>query len=217
MPVQRAAADDYPKVNRLLVKWGKITQEKQLGWVADYCRICRKVTPHEVIEQTTSSKVLFVVLERETLAGHAQTCHGCRTAASCDPKRYRGFQESADGSIDGLIAATFPNLREVYGERLVVDEKITSGSGEVDAATRQRLIMEVFGMAEPHFRKSVPHGLRFLSVAMRPLRPAEEEIRECIARYQNSRSRLGAMLQLREVMAAVYPELEVKKPGKYSY
>jgi hypothetical protein len=52
---------------------------------------------------------------------------------------------------------------------------------------------------------------------MRPLRPTEDEIRACIERYQNSRSRLGGVLHLAEVMVAIYPERAVKKPGQYSY
>jgi hypothetical protein len=204
-------------VNNLFVKWGKRTWERRLGYVADYCLICRKVTPHAVDEQMKSSQVLFIVLEPEELAGHTQICQGCRTVVPCQPRRYAGFQPTAEGPMDALIAATFPNLREVYGERLAMDEKIASGHEEVDAATRGRLIMEVFGMAEPHFRQGVLQGLRFLGLAMRPLRPTEAEIRDCIARYQNSHSRMGSMLRLGEVMVAVYPELEVKKPGQYSY
>ena len=59
--------------------------------------------------------------------------------------------------------------------------------------------------------------MRILARAMRALRPTEEEIRACVARYQNTRGRMGGMLSVEEVMAAIYPESEVKKPGEYSY
>jgi hypothetical protein len=204
-------------VGGILKKWGHRSRLRSLGYVADYCRICRGVTPHEVSEQMASSQVLFFVLEPEALAGHTQVCEGCETVSRCKTTQFTAFQESPGGSIEALIAATFPNVREFYGEQLRVDEKIASGSDDVDPATRQRLIMEVFGMSEPHFRKSGPHGLHFVGVAMRPLRPTEDEIRACIERYQNSRSRLGGVLHLAEVMVAIYPERAVKKPGQYSY
>jgi len=203
---------------RLILTWVQRTRQKELGYVADYCRICHQVTANRVLEQRKTSRILFISLGPDELLIPTQDCQGCQTESRFFPGRFTGLSPNASGPMESLISATFPQVREVYKEQLEVDEKAAAPGAGADPATRQKLLLEAFGMAEPGFRRGGgSEGLRILGLAMRPLRPTEGEIRACVARYHNTRSRMGGMLHVEAVMVAIYPESEVKRPGEYSY
>lgn len=198
-----------------LIVWGRRQREKHLGYAADYCPICRKVEAFEILEKRHGAHVWFIPVEKGRLLGHAQICGGCQTESESFLTKFRSVSGFRGKSLDALISKTNPDVREANAERLALADRLASG---VDETTRQRLMMEAFALAEPHFRGGYGHqGRRILTVALRPLQPKEEEIRACLERYRQTGSRMGARVQTEEVMVSIYPETEVKDPNKFSY
>jgi hypothetical protein len=202
----------------ILLLWGRRLREKHLGYVADYCRVCRKILAFEVIEQRMANHIWFIPIERGRIVRNAEICSGCQTDCDCYLGRFKSVSRSARGPLDSLIERTQPNVREANKERLAVAELLTTGSDGIDAKARLHLMMEAFSLAEPHFRIGYGHqGRHILAVALRPLWPNVEEIRACLERYRSSGSRMGAHLRVEEVMVSIYPESEVKDPNRFSY
>jgi hypothetical protein len=200
-----------------LLVWGSKQREKSLGYVADYCRVCRKITPQEAMERRKGAHIWFIPVESGKLLGTSQICRSCGTEWGCHPGQFRGFKRFRGKSIDALIGATFPKAREVYRDRLAVDAKIAAGGAEIDAATRRKLLAEAFGLVEQRLQSGAGRQAhRILHLAMRPLQPTETEIRECLEPYRKSMNRMSK-LSVEAAMATIYPELEVKQPGEYSY
>ena len=197
---------------------GRDEFSKRLGTVADYCSVCRKIGPFDVLAKRVAEHVLFVPTERGHSSGATRVCGSCRTESRCSVGQYAAFEKSASVPLEALIESTFPTVRETYREELAVADQIAAGGYGLDQALRKRLLKQAFALAEPHFRVGRgQQGRRILSVALRPLRPTEDEVRACLQPYRNTSSRMGARLTTQEALTTIYPELEVKDPDKYSY
>lgn len=201
-----------------LIVWGRRQREKRLGFVADYCPICRKVEASSVFEKRLAFHVWFIPTERGRVIGHTQICSGCQTESKAYPAQFTDFLPAQGESMEELIERTNPAVREKHATRLGLAEKITASNETLDPALRHRLMMEAFSMAEPHFRSGYGHqGKRILTVALRPLSPTVDEIRVCLQRFRDSGSRMGSRLHSDDVMVWLYPETEVPDPNKFSY
>lgn len=193
-------------------------REKRLGYVAEYCRICRKIQPFQVLEQRIGYHLFFIPIEPGQFLRNKQICPGCHTEAVCQLTQFTGVSRSAAVPLECLIAATQPKVTQLNKENLAVANLLSEGHDKLDPTTRQRLLMESFGMAEPDFRIGYGHhGRRILAIALSPLAPTQDEIRACLQRYREANSRMAAHLQVEDVMASVYPESVVKDPSKFSY
>jgi hypothetical protein len=202
----------------LLVIWGRRERESRLGYAADYCRVCHEIEPFEIVECRMSTHFWFIPLERGRLRGHKKICPRCHIKTETHPARFAGFDRSARHPLESLIQKTYPTVRERFQEELAMDEKIAAGGQEIDQSTRERLVMEVFSLAEPHFRSGSGHdGRRVLVLGLRPLKPNDEEIRACLQRYRNTGCRMGRILSDQDAIVLIYPEKEVKDPSKFSY
>ena len=200
----------------LLFIWGSREREKRRGAVAEYCPVCRKIGTFEVVEIRKGLHVWFIPIVPGQLLRTIQICRTCGRESMCSVGRYASIRRFAGGSLEPLITATFPKIREVYREELATANLIATGG--VDPEMRQRLIREAFGMAEPHFGAGYGHkGRLILTRALNPLRPTADEIQAGLQPYRGTWSRMGMQLTIEEVMISIYPELEVKDPNKFSY
>jgi hypothetical protein len=134
------------------------------------------------------------------------------------PGRFAGFRRSSRGTLEALIEATHPSIREDFESQLAIADKLASGGEGLDAETRRRLIKGAFALADSHYQAGQRRqGLRYLTLSLKPLRPVEDEIRAGLQPYRGTMSRMGRELATDQVMISIYPELEVKDPNKFSY
>jgi hypothetical protein len=205
---------------RLLVKlvFSRHQREKRLGYVAEYCRICRKILPFQILEQRVGYHLFFIPIEQGQFLRNTQTCPGCQKETLCQLGQFTGVSHSANVPLETLIATTQPKVAELNKENLATANLLASERENLDPKLRQRLIMEAFGMAESHFQIGYGHhGRNILTIALRPLVPTEDEIRACLQRYRKANNRMATQLHVEDVMALVYPESVVKDPNKFSY
>jgi hypothetical protein len=201
-----------------LVFWGRRKREKQLGCVADYCPICRKIGTFQLVEHRMGQHVWFVPVERGQLSGHSKICGSCDTESEAFLEAFREVSRSGDQSLEALITKTNPLVREIHHERLALADQLTADLESLDSTKRHRLMMEAFSLAEPHFTSGFgQQGRRILTTSLRPLLPKEEEIRACLQRYRDNGSRMGMRLHTEEVMAMLYPGTPPQDPNKFSY
>lgn len=127
----------------MFVLLGKQTVSRRLGWVADYCCICRTLCTHEVRGKFKRMHVYFVPLGQGELIEVRTICTACDVDAIADLGDFTRVSETR-ADVDTLIAETQPNIYERYAAHLAA---VADGAG-VDADTRFRLLREPFEQLE---------------------------------------------------------------------
>lgn len=134
----------------MFIFWGTKTIVRKLGYVADFCPICRKINQFQLSRIGLASHVYGASFGKGQLVGHQKKCLDCGTDLQTDASIYKDVQKKqpGTGSVD-LSASTFPNIRQYYSERLSLEEQISKRSTRIDAGTRAVLIKEPFHIMAP--------------------------------------------------------------------
>jgi hypothetical protein len=184
--------------------WGKTKTETRMGVAADFCPVCHKITAFSVNRVGVATHVYFVPMGEGELRNYSQTCLSCGTDFHSDPDRFVRLVQYADSPIDRLVEETFPSLRQVYSERLALEERIAADPHALDAETRWSLLMEPFQIASQFFKhRKSDTGLRVLANALRPLKPSEAEVRACLNEFRKLGAAIGNQLRTEKVMKAI--------------
>lgn len=146
----------------MFVFWGTTKTKKKLGYVADFCPVCRIVTPLQVTRIGVGEHLYGVSLGKGKLVGHEGVCLICQTRLGIDATTYDFIATTAGEGIDSLLYRTFPKLKEVRAARLALERQVVEGT--LAPADRQMLLMEPFhlfsDLAESHFTGNVQVGGR---------------------------------------------------------
>ncbi|MFN8434336.1 MAG: hypothetical protein U0V18_09955 [Anaerolineales bacterium] len=108
----------------MAIVWGKKRVEKALGHAADFCPICRDITPHRISRLGVAGHLYFVALGEGELVGHVGECTNCKTKRLVDSRKYKTFLFAPGNDIEKLIKETYPKLRLDRAERLEIEKKI---------------------------------------------------------------------------------------------
>ncbi len=201
-----------------LFVWGKRPIEIPVGFVADFCFVCRKIAPFCVNRVSMVPHFWFIPVGKGRLLRHTKTCHSCWSTSDCERSRFFRIDRPFDNDLERLIATTFPTIREVYAERLALEECVAADSDALEREVRRKLLMEPFRMAAPHYEHGVGvRGLHLLIIALKPLHPRETEIRECLTHFRKSGARIGRRLRTAEIMKRLYEDTVERAPGSYDY
>lgn len=132
-----------------VVVWGKKIVRTGLGFVADFCPICRDVRVCRLSKVAVAEHLYFIALDGGQLSHFALECLTCGAPQSGDPSRYAFIVPTAKATDDvgGLVSATLPNLRAVHGARLDLEARLRAGEPAPREARRQ-LLVEPFGLLE---------------------------------------------------------------------
>lgn len=127
----------------MAIVWGKKRVEKRLGHAADFCPICREITPFQIVRVGVSSHVYFIPLGEGNVLGHIGECSRCKTKIPVNPTKYKAFFFAPGTDIEKLIAESYPNLRLDHAERFEIEKKIKEHH-IFSPAEREVLLMEPF-------------------------------------------------------------------------
>lgn len=108
----------------MFVVWGKKKVEKKLGYVAEFCPICRKITAFKLIGAGLIGHLYFIPIGRATLNEHRAQCQECFSSKKVKPFAYKSYARNCNMEIDELEKETFPDIRNFYAEQLNTEEKI---------------------------------------------------------------------------------------------
>jgi len=181
--------------------WGKKETRKQLGYVADFCPICRKVSAFVARELGVASHVYFVSVEKSDVHGEIRECLTCEASFDFDYSRYVELADRPGRTVEHLVEETFPDIGEVFARRLALERQIAANPHSLEPGLRGEFLMEPFHIAAPYFaNRHVNSGIRLLTTALRPLAPAEDEIRACLTHFRKARAPIGGMLSTGAVM-----------------
>ena len=110
------------------------------GWVADYCPFCQLPQAHKVIR--VEDYTFFFGIERADLLGYFARCDACNQRHDVDIHRFVHCVEQKPVDLSQLVDNTNPDLWDEVGARLVIDDRIASGTSCEEE--RLYLIMEPF-------------------------------------------------------------------------
>jgi hypothetical protein len=127
----------------MTVIWGKKKVERKLGFVAEFCPICRTPRKFEVSRVGIASHIYFISVGEGNLAGHVGCCQQCGTIIPVDAGKYETFKEESNIALEALVQNTFPNLYNAYAERLDIEERLKKRE-PVSLPNREVWLMEPF-------------------------------------------------------------------------
>jgi hypothetical protein len=128
--------------------WGKKAVRHSIGYVADFCPVCRDLRRFEVKRIGMASHIYYIPLGEGALLGHVRTCAECGIDLNARPEVYKQVARARDGAAE-LAAQTRPDWQQVHAERLGLERHIATSADKLPADLRKWLIREPFELLAP--------------------------------------------------------------------
>jgi hypothetical protein len=125
----------------MFIIWGKKVVSRKLGYVADFCPICRQSQPFILKRIGSAGHIYYISFSSGDLVGFERTCQKCKNSFAAEPDHYATVSKKSD-EVGALAAITYPNLGEVMKTQLALEEKIQSDAASFSPDKRQALILE---------------------------------------------------------------------------
>ncbi len=138
--------------------WGKVRREQPIGYVADFCPICRNVKAFRLLADRVSWHIYHIRLGPGKLLGHIGVCLACGIRISAKVSDFKAVAAVLPQRLEELVAESFPDVYSAYGGRLRTEEHIRQDPHSFTAEDRMRLIREPFNLLAPIFEHKCKSG-----------------------------------------------------------
>ena len=115
-----------------MIIWGRKITRRKLGFIADFCAICRTPKPFALERVGSAGHLYFVSFGKGKLVGFERTCTECATSFAAEEATYA----STSGALVPLVElkrVTFPNLDVVRKAHIAQEEKIRTSLRSLSA------------------------------------------------------------------------------------
>ncbi len=129
----------------MIIPIGRISSDRLLGRVADFCPFCRGVRPFRIFRIESYQHVLYLPAGPRLDVGRSKVCETCRLRSAADPTNYSAVSTDDDANLEQLIAETNPEFRRNWASRLLLEERIKAR--RLSPGERAGLLREPFLMA----------------------------------------------------------------------
>lgn len=143
----------------------KIT-ERKLGWVADFCPICRLPRAFQLWRLGEATTLSGVALSDGTQVALRIDCAECGSAFETTADRNAAIEPQRPDDFSYLVLKTFPTLPETMAERFAVEERIRRNPKGLTPEERMQLLVEPFVVLnammqrrESEVRLDMPSGI----------------------------------------------------------
>jgi hypothetical protein len=127
----------------MLLVWGRRWYSRKLGFVGDFCEMCRQARPFRMERLTLKGHFWYLPLGETHAVAHKATCTACSTTVAPEMGRYAGFaRKQADAT--SLLAQTFPAFEQATAARLAIERTVRDAPGTLSATDRRQLIQTPF-------------------------------------------------------------------------
>lgn len=160
----------------MLLVWGRRWYGKRLGYVGEFCEICRRPQPFTLTKMTLIGHFWYLPMGTHYGSVHRGRCLQCGTEIDTARERY-GNVARRKAPARELLDATFPNHEQVLKARLEAERVVRGDPRALAPETRDRLVDLPFVILSPiterRFGKGTqmdwPVGLALLSVVLLPI------------------------------------------------
>lgn len=132
----------------MIVISGRKYVYRQLGYVADFCPICRSVQTFLVRRIGRANHIYFISVGKGELSGFDRICQSCLTPFPTESKKYKQILQNPVPPPE-LQAITFPDLETVWQERLALEAQVIKAPLLFSADERRELILGPFLLLVP--------------------------------------------------------------------
>lgn len=132
----------------MVVISGRKNVYRKLGYVADFCPICRTAQAFLLRRIGRASHLYFISVGKGELAGYERLCQACATPFPTEAKKYKQIATTC-APLPELRASTFPDLEAAWQERLALEARIRNAPLLLSAEDRRELILAPFLLLAP--------------------------------------------------------------------
>lgn len=124
--------------------WDDKKQEGQIGYVADFCPVCRGLRPFRLFPIKRAGYVCGFPVGKSRVIAYYRVCNDCGVRLEADPAMFTGTVPILPENMDRLIAETHPDIYVTYRHRLMLEERVKSKPLGLEHTERTTLIREPF-------------------------------------------------------------------------
>jgi hypothetical protein len=136
----------------MFIFWGSRHIDKKIGYVADFCVVCRELRSFRLSRLGLASHLYGISVTNGRLIGYYIECVHCKTRQPTELERYREpiiksikFSElKTPETFVYLTKSTFPTIAEFHKRRLVLEADIKNNTHLATPAERAMLLREPF-------------------------------------------------------------------------
>jgi hypothetical protein len=136
----------------MFIVWGKKLVYRKVGFVADFCPICRVARPFELKRVGSAGHVYYISAGEGELVGFERHCQECKTSLRAEPTDYASVSKN-ELPLSELIQRTFPNLAQALKDRLALEERVQRHPESLSLEERHALIRNPFLLLSPKVEK----------------------------------------------------------------
>ena len=127
----------------MLIVWGRKKTSRVLGYVADFCFLCRGPRAFKLIRNGSVGHVYYISFGEGKLVGYERTCTECGERFAADITTYSNVAEALV-PVDELKHSTYPNFDSVMQERIELEKRVQKSPDSLSASERYALIKAPF-------------------------------------------------------------------------
>jgi hypothetical protein len=141
----------------MFIVWGRRVYRRRIGYVADFCPMCREPQTF-LLKSVKAYRHVYYVPVGETDSGFERVCQGCNITFFGTPKFYKAAKKKPS-NVQDLVRSSFPSLNEVYGDRLRIEDTVRKDPSRLPQNLRAALLRQPFSIVSPlvqaRFRQQV--------------------------------------------------------------
>jgi hypothetical protein len=132
----------------MFIVWGKTIKRRKLGYVADFCAVCRDLRTFEVRRIGSASHVYYISFGEGELVGYERTCEVCSTPVEASPSVYLDMSKTRRPANE-LISETFPSYYTARRELIERERKVRDTPSLLTPEERRTRMREPFLVIAP--------------------------------------------------------------------
>lgn len=138
----------------MLIMWGRRVSRKKIGYVADFCPMCR-VPQAFLLRSVSAYRHVYFIPTSPASSEFERICQGCEIALRGAPKYYKA-SPSKPVRVEDIVRTSFPTLREHYADRLRIEEALKEDPFSLSNDLRYALVEQPFKLLSPlvQFRRA---------------------------------------------------------------
>lgn len=142
-----------------VIWWGKKAIRLPQGYAADFCPICRDITPVRIYHHSLVSHVYSIGYGKGGTYSHTAKCLACKTLLPTDLKRYSSISDFSD-TLPSLIRRTHAHIYRSMEDRLEIEKRLKAQPQRLAPDLTHSLIVEKLLAVETEVAQRL-HGPRF--------------------------------------------------------
>jgi len=132
----------------MFIVWGKTIKRQKLGFVADFCAVCRDLRTFKVQRIGSASHLYYISFGQGDLVGFERTCEVCSTPVDAVPDTYLEMADHRRPANE-LISETFPNYYTARREIIERERKVRDTPSLLTPEERRTRMREPFLVIAP--------------------------------------------------------------------